>query len=291
MTVGRDALGQASTENFPVASRLLPTPLRRDLRALYVFARSVDDVGDEGPAPAADRLAALAAVEADLDRLFAGDRPQLDFVAGLTATVADHRLPREPFTDLVAANRQDQVVREYATWGQLLDYCRLSADPVGRLVLGVVGAVTADRVAASDRICSALQVIEHLQDVGEDARSGRVYLPAVDRERFGVVAADLTAPVCRRELRALLAFEACRARELLESGSVLVGELGGAPRLAVAGFVAGGLATLDALADAGWEVLAGHVRPRRARIAGLTVRLLARGSALPMLPTPAGGPS
>lgn len=275
-------MGQARAgENFSVAGRLLPATLRRDLLAIYAYARSVDDIGDEGSLAAPDRLAALAAVDADLDRLFAGEHPRLGFVAGLAGMVAAHRLPREPFADLVAANRQDQHVSSYASWAELRDYCRLSAEPVGRLVLGVVGAATADRVAAADRICTGLQVVEHLQDVGEDARAGRVYLPADDLARFGVATADLTAPTSRRELRGLLAFEGARARDLLESGSMLVSSLRGAPRLAVAGFVAGGLAALDALAGAGWDVLVEQVRPRRSRTMALTASLVARGTAGP----------
>lgn len=275
-------MGQARAgENFSVAGRLLPATLRRDLLAIYAYARSVDDIGDEGSLAAPDRLAALAAVDADLDRLFAGEHPRLGFVAGLAGTVAVHRLPREPFADLVAANRHDQHVSSYASWAELRDYCRLSAEPVGRLVLGVVGAATADRVAAADRICTGLQVVEHLQDVGEDARAGRVYLPADDLARFGVATADLTAPTSRRELRGLLAFEGARARDLLESGSMLVSSLRGAPRLAVAGFVAGGLAALDALAGAGWDVLVEQVRPRRSRTMALTASLVARGTAGP----------
>jgi squalene synthase HpnC len=275
-------MGQARAgENFSVAGRLLPATLRRDLLAIYAYARSVDDIGDEGSLAAPDRLAALAAVDADLDRLFAGEHPRLGFVAGLAGTVAVHRLPREPFADLVAANRQDQHVSSYASWAELRDYCRLSAEPVGRLVLGVVGAATADRVAAADRVCTGLQVVEHLQDVGEDARAGRVYLPADDLARFGVATADLTAPTSRRELRGLLAFEGARARDLLESGSMLVSSLRGAPRLAVAGFVAGGLAALDALAGAGWDVLVEQVRPRRSRTMALTASLVARGTAGP----------
>lgn len=275
-------MGQARAgENFSVAGRLLPATLRRDLLAIYAYARSVDDIGDEGSLAAPDRLAALAAVDADLDRLFAGEHPRLSFVAGLAGTVAAHRLPREPFADLVAANRQDQHVSSYASWAELRDYCRLSAEPVGRLVLGVVGAATADRVAAAGRVCTGLQVVEHLQDVGEDARAGRVYLPADDLARFGVATADLTAPTSRRELRGLLAFEGARARDLLESGSMLVSSLRGAPRLAVAGFVAGGLAALDALAGAGWDVLVEQVRPRRSQTMALTASLVARGAAGP----------
>jgi len=272
---------QAAAENFPVAGRLLPPRLRRDLTALYGFARSVDDIGDEGPTTGEQRLAALDEVDADLDRLFTHQPARLGFVAGLTATVAEHDLPREPFERLVAANRQDQSVTRYATWDQLREYCRLSADPVGRLVLAVTGSSSPERVAASDRICTALQVLEHLQDVAEDAHAGRIYLPEQDMRRFGVDRQNLTAPTASRPLRALVAFEAVRARDLLESGSELVGALHGAARLAVSGFVAGGLATLRALSAAGWDVLAQPVRPSRrvtmTTATGLLVHAARRG--------------
>lgn len=267
--------GSAAAENFPVAGRLLPPRLRRDLLALYAFARSVDDLGDEGTASVRDRLLALDAVEADLDLLYAGGAPAAPFVADLAATVREHDLPRAPFADLVQANRQDQTVTHHATWAQLRDYCRVSAEPVGRLVLGVVDAGTPARVAASDEVCSALQVVEHLQDVREDARRGRVYLPAEDLARFGVAVSDLTGPASGRSLRALVSFEAARARVMLDHGTGLVGGLRGGARLAVAGFVAGGRAALDAIADAGGEVLADPVRPRPARVAARTVALLA----------------
>ena len=268
---------RAAGENFPVALRLLPRGLRRDLTALYGFARSVDDIGDEGDAAPAARLAELDAVEADLDRLFAGERPDRSWVADLRPTVAAHDLPRAPFADLVHANRLDQEVAELAGWEQLRDYCRFSADPVGRLVLGVAGAATPGRVARSDEVCTALQVLEHLQDVGEDARRGRVYLPADDRARFGVTRADLLATATGRGLRALVGFEAARARELLASGAALVG---GAARCRPG---RGrrvrrrrGVATADALVAADFDVLADPVRPSRARTAAVAARLLAR---------------
>ncbi len=275
---GRALARAAAAENFPVAGRLLPPRLRRDLRALYAFARSVDDIGDEGTAPPSERLRSLDAVDADLDLLYAGGVPAAPFVGGLASTVRAHDLPQAPFSDLVQANRQDQTVTRYATWDQLRDYCRLSAEPVGRLVLGVVDGPrdgAERRVAASDEVCSALQVVEHLQDVGQDARAARIYLPAEDLVRFGVAPAELTGPASGRSLRALVSFEAARARAMLEHGAGLVGELRGGARLAVAGFVAGGLAALDAIADAGGEVLAEQVRPRPARVAVVTVALLA----------------
>lgn len=270
---------RAAGENFPVALQVLPARLRRDLGALYGFARSVDDIGDEGTAPPAQRLVQLDEVDADLARLFTGDTPRLGFVAGLGPTVAAHRLDPQPFADLVEANRRDQLVDRYATWTELLGYCRLSADPVGRLVLGVVGAGGPDLTASSDRVCTALQILEHLQDVGEDAHRGRVYLPREDLDRFGVGEQELSGVSCGRGLRALVGFEAARARELMLAGADLVGRLAGPARVAVAGFVAGGLATLDALLAAGFEVLAEPVRPGRVHTAALGARLLVRGTA------------
>jgi phytoene/squalene synthetase len=155
-------------------------------------------------------------------------------------------------------------VASYDTFDDLVDYCRLSADPVGRLVLAAFQATTAERVAWSDSICTGLQLAEHWQDVAEDAAAGRVYLPAEDLERFGVDPAQLSSgPPATPELRALMAFESARARRLLDTGLPLVASLSGRARLAVAGFWAGGRGALDALARAGFDPLAGSPRPRR----------------------------
>jgi squalene synthase HpnC len=254
-------LDQASAENFPVASRLLPRHDREHLMALYGYARLVDDAGDEAPG---DRAALLDEIEADLDRIYAGAVPRHALTRRLAATVAACDLPRAPLQALIAANRQDQVVHAYATFGDLLAYCELSANPVGRLVLHVFAAATPERTALSDRVCTALQLAEHWQDVAEDLARGRVYLPAEDLERFGVSPADLsrspaTAPVC-----ALIGFEVRRAREILAEGAPLVRTLRGRPRLAVAAFVGGGRAALDAIERAGWDVSAGAPRSTRA---------------------------
>jgi phytoene/squalene synthetase len=175
-------------------------------------------------------------------------------------------LDPDPFLDLIAANRQDQLVTSYRTYTDLLGYCRLSARPVGRLVLAIFGATTPARVAQSDRICDALQIIEHLQDVAEDRRAGRVYLPAEDRASYLVPEADLDLPRASPALRALIGFETGRAEELLDAGAPLVGSLRGWARIAVAGYVAGGRAALDGLRRVGWDVMPGSPGVRKADI-------------------------
>ena len=159
----------------------------------------------------------------------------------------------------------------------LLGYCELSANPVGELVLHVFGVATPDRIALSDRVCSALQLAEHWQDVGEDFRKGRVYLPAEDLRGFGVSHADLAPAETGGALRELLGFEVSRARELLDSGAGLVGRLSGRARIAVAGYVGGGRATLDAIAAADYDVLASAPKASAQRMLLATVRTYGRG--------------
>jgi squalene synthase HpnC len=249
---GGAVVEKARRENFVVASRLLPPRLRRHLLAIYAFARLVDDLGDEY---GGDRAAALDALGADVDRIYDGEPPRHEAIADLPDTIREFGIPREPFDRLIQANRQDQAVAEYATWDELLGYCELSANPVGRLVLHVLRRATPDRVELSDRICTALQLVEHWQDVGEDRRRGRVYLPLEDRVEHGVSDDDLTGATTPEGLRALVRFEARRARRLLDEGAPLVRTLSGFGRLAVAGYVGGGYATLDAIERAGGAVL------------------------------------
>lgn len=238
---------QAAGENFTVASAIIGHRRRMDLLAIYGFSRLVDDVGDEAPG---DRSALLDLVESELDRIFAGERPQHPVMRALAGTVRDCQLPDAPFRRLIEANRTDQVVVRYETFEQLLAYCQLSAAPVGELVLGVFGAASAERVALSDRICAGLQIVEHLQDVSEDYIRGRVYLPREDLVRFGCDDEDLSAqPTPAR--RAVIAFEAQRARSLLSAGAPLARTLPLRPRLAVAGFVAGGRTALAGLDHGG----------------------------------------
>ncbi|WP_213452325.1 squalene synthase HpnC [Rhizomonospora bruguierae] len=253
----RDPDGVRAGENFPVALRVLPGRVRRHLHAVYGYARMLDDLGDE-PVPGvgrAERLAALDAVEAQVHDLYAGRPVTLAAVARLGPAVVERGLPMAPLLRLIEANRIDQLVTRYDTFERLVDYCTFSADPVGRLVLHVFGTPRPEQVALSDRVCTGLQLVEHLQDVGEDRRRGRVYLPAEDLDRFGVTEADLDAGSAGPALRALVAFEAERAAAWLTSGAPLVATLRGWARLAVSGYLAGGRAALTALARTGHDSL------------------------------------
>ncbi|WP_405497714.1 squalene synthase HpnC [Streptomyces sp. NBC_00096] len=272
-------LGKARSENFPVAPVFLPRAWREGLMAVYGYARLVDDIGDGDlapggrdavllgldPAAADDRPAMLDALEADLRRVFGGTDgpPRHPLMLALQPVVRAHALTPEPFLALIGANRQDQRVARYETYGDLLGYCELSANPVGRLVLQLTGTSTPERIRRSDAVCTALQIIEHLQDVAEDLGRDRIYLPAEDMRRFHVTEADLAAPSAGASVRALVAFEAERARELLNEGLPLVGSVHGRLRLLLAGFVGGGRAALRAVTAAGFDVLPGPPGPTR----------------------------
>jgi squalene synthase HpnC len=247
-------------ENFPVALRVLPRRFRDHLQAVYGFARTVDDLGDESTG---DRLANLDAFAADLDLNWSGGTPK---DAKLAATIRALNLPPEPFHRLIEANRQDQRVTRYQTFDDLRAYCRLSADPVGRIVLRIFDVSSDVRVAWSDAICTGLQLVEHWQDVAEDRRAGRIYLPADDMARFGVTPEDLDGPTTSPALKRLISAETDRAAELFRHGTPLVRDLSGWARLAVGGFLAGGLATVDALRRADYDVLALTPRPRKADV-------------------------
>lgn len=272
---------RARRENFPVASRLLATTTRHDLLAVYTLARLIDDAGDEAPG---NRLALLDFLDDDLRRLAGGPAtPTLGPVRALLPAVRERGLPVGPFHDLVSANRMDQQVSRYADLDALRGYCRLSAEPVGRLVLAVWGLADARRTALSDDICTGLQIAEHLQDVGEDLNAGRIYLPRDAMAAHGVtepllaVLADSPggAPAAdRARVAALLADLAGQARGLLLAGTPLVGLVPGPARVAVAGFVAGGLAALDAVLGAADTAVRTTPRPRKRRVLLHTTSIL-----------------
>lgn len=265
-------LAKAHSENFPVANRLLPRRRRGHLLALYAFARLVDDIGDEAGERAPDLL---EWIEGDLDRAYSG-MPQHPVMCRLAATVRACDLPSEPFLHLIEANRQDQVVTRYESFDDLLGYCELSANPVGRLVLHVFDAATPERISLSDRVCTALQLVEHLQDVKEDFQRGRVYLPREDLRSFGVDEAELAACTVSDRLRRLIAFEVVRARDILRAGAPIVRTLRGRLRAAVAGFVGGGEATLRAIERAECDVLRETPRATTGALAWAFVSALAR---------------
>jgi squalene synthase HpnC len=242
-----ELMRQAGSENFTVANRLLGADTCRHLMAIYGYARLVDDVGDEAPG---DRDALLDVVEEELGAVFGGGTVVHPVMRGLVATVRECGLPDGPFRRLLAANRMDQTVNRYETWDQLMEYCTLSANPVGELVLGVFGAASAERIALSDRVCSGLQVVEHLQDIAEDHGRGRVYLPVEDQQRFGVDESAL-GRTPDGPLLGLIAYESARAGRLLSAGAPLARTLPLRPRIAVAGFVAGGRSALAGLPGSG----------------------------------------
>ena len=230
---------------------MLPRGARRHLLALYGFLRLTDELGDAFPG---DRLAALAELEADLARAFEG-RARHPVLRQLAPTLRDRALSREPFARLIEANRRDQHIHRHASYAALLESCAYSANPVGELVLEVFGVSSPARRALSDRVCSALQIAEHCQDVGEDYASGRIYLPGDELAACGCPEADLAGAAASPALREVLRRVAGRARGLLHEGEPLLGELGGAARLAVTGFVAGGHAALGGIEHIGFDVL------------------------------------
>ena len=251
---------RARTENFPVASLLFPRALRPHLRAVYGFARLVDILGDEAEG---DRLALLDELEREVEACYTGE-PTWPVMQQLKPTIREFDLPREPFLRLIEANRMDQRISEYPTWPDLEHYCVHSADPVGRLVLGLLRrADDAELVRSSDDVCTGLQLVNFLQDVPRDLALGRIYLPAEDRRRYDVTVLDEP----NEPLTRLLRFEAERARGLLAAGRTLQREIGGRIGRAVGLFARGGLAALDALEDAGWDIFTQRPRPSRLRLA------------------------
>ncbi|MGV9881405.1 squalene synthase HpnC [Streptomyces sp. NPDC003006] len=279
----RDAsavLDKAAAENFPVAPFFLPRAWREDLMAVYGVVRLIDDIGDSDlapeaghahylgvdPADAADPLRLLDAVEADLGRLFDGGGPGHPLVRALRPAAERGAVTVDPFLGLIAANRQDQHVSRYETYDDLVAYCALSANPIGRLVLAITGTATPERLRLSDAVCTGLQIVEHIQDVAEDLRRDRIYLPIEDMLRFHVSEADLAAPTAGASVRALVAYEAERARGLLNEGTPLVGSVHGRLKLLLAGFVAGGKAAVQAIVAAGYDVLPGPPKPTKPRL-------------------------
>jgi squalene synthase HpnC len=268
---------RATGENFPVAMRALPARYRQHLMAVYGFARTIDDIGDR--APAGQRQHLMDELQTDLDRLYTGGatQPQSSVIRALAPAVVQCAIPQRPFLDLIAANRQDQIITRYETFHDLKEYCVLSANPVGRIVLYVFGQFTPARAELSDRICTALQLAEHWQDVGEDYRAGRIYLPGNDLSTYGCSEADLGAPRASGALRSLMAFETQRARALLDSGAPLVGTLRGFARVAVAGYLAGGRAALAAIGQADHDVLSATSTPGKARTIAEMLRAYVTG--------------
>jgi squalene synthase HpnC len=261
-------------ENFTIGSLLMPRRLRADLAAVYAFARGADDLADEGDLIPATRLAALDAWERRLVACAADEAPPGDPVfLALGHTIVRHRLPLAPFRALLEAFRRDARgdSAAFATFDDLLGYCRLSANPVGRIVLGLFGVADDAAAERADDICTALQLTNFWQDVGGDLARGRVYLPAEDLDAFPGSRDALARRQANLAFRDLLAFEVRRTRALFERGLPLARMVGGRLGVEIRLFAAGGLAILDRLDAAAWDVFT--CRPTLARSDLLVVGL------------------
>ncbi|MBM3939357.1 MAG: squalene synthase HpnC [SAR202 cluster bacterium] len=271
------AIARGHYENFTVASLFFPRHLLPFLFAIYAFCRHTDDLGDEA---SGDRLALLDAWEADLDRCLSGT-PEHPVLLALGDTIRRFDMPDTPFRKLIEANRMDQRQARFATYADLLRYCDHSANPVGHMVLYVLGDRTAESQRLSDATCTALQLANFWQDVRRDYEKGRIYLPMEDMARFGCGEAEIRDGVASNAFRDLLRFEVERTRRLFEEGLPLISRLRGRARLDVALFSKGGLSVLDAIRRQRYDVL--HRRPTVSRgrkawlLASTAARLLALG--------------
>ncbi|MEO8487215.1 MAG: squalene synthase HpnC [Betaproteobacteria bacterium] len=271
-------------ENFPVASFLVPARERRAVVALYRFARGADDLADEGDATPRERLDALARYRCAVDAIAAGvDDPLLGEppFAELARAVREHALPAAPLADLLSAFAQDVTVHRYATFAALRDYSRRSADPVGRLLLALYRRVTDENLAASDAICTGLQLANFWQDVAVDYAKGRVYLPQEDLASHGVSEAQIAEARCDQAWHALMRAQTARTRGLLLAGRPLAARLPWRVGLELRAVVAGGLAILDRIDAVGGDVFRARPALSTRDWARMTLRAFApaRGAA------------
>lgn len=247
-------------ENFPVASTLLPARLRRPVAVIYAFARTADDIADEGENSPSERLAALEQYSEHLQQLEQGSPPNDPIFIALADVIATHRLPLSLFHDLLSAFRQDVTTKRYSDFAMVLDYCRRSANPVGRLLLHLNGDATEENLQASDKICSALQLINFLQDLQQDYQeNARIYLPQDEMERFGI---DETWLADRRNdeaMHQLIALQLERIRTMMQEGAVLGSKLAGRFGFEIRLIIAAGIKVLEKLSHHCGDVFA---RPR-----------------------------
>jgi squalene synthase HpnC len=247
-------MGVNHYENFPVASLLLPPRFRHPVAQIYRFAREADDFADEGAALPAQRIAALDAFRAELDRIERGELPRLAWFEDLARVVREHRLPVTLLRDLLDAFTQDVTKSRYENYAEVLDYCRRSANPVGRLLLHLFQRTEGDNLRWSDAICSALQLINFWQDVAVDYAKNRIYLPQDEMKTHGVTERHVAEQRCDRNWIALMQFQTGRARELLRSGAPLGRALPGRIGLEIRATVQGGLRILEKLEGAGYDM-------------------------------------
>lgn len=241
-------------ENFPVGSMLLPARFRPAVAAVYRFARYADDLADEGDAADTERIAALNVCSAELVRMAQGEIPADRLFADLVPVVDKYAIPLQLFEDLLSAFRQDVVQKRYADFAAVQDYCRRSADPVGRILLYIFGEATSENLRQSDCICTALQLINFWQDVAIDWEKGRVYLPQDDLQRFGLTETRLALGEMDQAMHDLLAFQVARARALLYEGKPLGRRLPGRVGLEIRTIVAAADRLLERIEAVNYDV-------------------------------------
>jgi squalene synthase HpnC len=233
------ALAKSHYENFPVASALLPMRLRKPIGMIYAFARQADDFADEGELTPEQRLYLLNEFRHELDRIRDQVGPETEFFISLQATIEQHQLPLQPFYDLLDAFSQDIVKTRYANFGEVIDYCRRSANPIGRLLLHLYGMATPRNIGMSDAICSSLQLINFLQDVAIDYKKDRIYFPQDEMRKYKIEESQIANASTSGTWTIFMEFEINRARNLLQSGAplglVLPGRIGLEMRTIIAG--------------------------------------------------------
>ena len=265
-------MGIGHYENFPVASWLMPARLRPAVRAIYRFARTADDIADEGDAAPRERLAALDGLQAALGRIESGEDGDWP---DLAAAVRSHALPLSPFRALLSAFAQDVTVHRYADYGALLDYCRRSANPVGRLLLALYRIDEPSALDWSDRICTGLQLANFWQDIGVDWAKGRLYLPQDELARFELTESAIAAGGSDRQWPALMRAQTERARRMLESGAPLARRLSGRIGWELRLVVQGGLRVLERIDRVDGDVFGRRPRLRAPDWLLMTARSLA----------------
>jgi squalene synthase HpnC len=241
-------------ENFPVASILMPKRLRKPVAAIYHFARAADDIADEGNLTDKERLQQLDDFRDELDHIAADETPLLPLFKRLAAEISEHRLPMQPFHDLLDAFSQDVVKKRYSDYDELMDYCRHSANPVGNLLLHLYEEATPVNIAYSDSICTSLQLINFWQDVAKDYAIGRIYVPQDDMARFGVNEELIGQKNADEAWRSLMTFQVDRTRSLMLQGAPLGNILSGRIGLEMRMIIAGGLRILDKLETANYDM-------------------------------------
>jgi squalene synthase HpnC len=263
-------LADAHYENFPVGSRFIPSRYREAVHLVYAFARVADDIADEGPAGREERMERLNEWESQLLRSVNGDGAD-DFFVKLAAVIERFRIPAALFSDLIVAFKQDVENPIYETYDQILNYCRFSANPIGRIMLTIFSSADATTVQLSDKICTALQLTNFLQDISVDTRRNRLYIASEDLRQFGIDRSDLSACAQQDAFRQLMKFQVDRTRQLFADGQSLPALVHKDLRYELKLILNGGLRILDKIKQAGYDTRS--IRPALTTVDAVLIAL------------------